>query len=702
LISISILISFPLNAQIHEDFEKGDLSKWKQYPAGHWMIRPEEAITGKQSLRQWYDNTVASEDQISISLTGLAIEMDTVIYRFQLRHGSNPSVSNRWAIYLGYDEDAMQMHPSGKGNGYALGVNLNSGDDFLKLFEINNGNLNEILNTNFNWEVSVGALHPAGIEVKRIPGGQWSVFIDKNGGFDSLIFYGSAVNKEIVNPLYFGIYYDYTSTRDRLLWFDDLSISGKFISDTIAPYVRSLNALNDSSLAISFSENMDFSFTGLKTKFILEESQAMPDSVMVIKKDSLILRFASGFKDQSWLHLVIKDLADLSANKLKTDTVSCFFAAVKLNDLCINEIMPDPSPAVRLPEYEYIELFNRTYFPVNISGWTFSYGDELKTLPAYILGGQEYLILCQSSGVNAFKSFGSALGIFTAGSFLSNSGSCLQLKSSEGTIISQLCYSGDWIDDPTKSEGGWSLEKIDPDVPCSGKENWNVSKDKNGGTPGKQNSIVKSAGDHKPPKITGVFPDSDSSVVVSFDETVGLNYPISPGVFKADHEIGSPQKCNISMPDYSKFSLIFKHHFQKDTVYSLILDGPILDCAGNKTFIEERKFQLPAIPDSQDVIFNEIMYHPISGCPEFIELYNRSKHALNLADFRIGLRDLYSGELKSLSETIQEDKLFFPEDYIVLTAKTDELLKCYSQATGKSIIRFNGMPALTDDGQKLQ
>jgi hypothetical protein len=701
LLAFEMLIASSLSAQIQENFEKGDLSKWKQYPADHWMIRPEEAISGKQSLRQWYDNSSASNDRISISLSGLKLEPEPVIFQFKLRHGSNPSSTNRWAIYLALDEDAMEMHPSGKGNGYALGVNLNSGDDLVKLFEINNGNLNEMINSGFNWEKSVGSLHPAGFKVMRKPGGEWSICIDKNGTFDSLIFCGSATSTAIADPLYFGIYYEYSSTRDKLLWFDDLSISGKFISDTIRPTVCSIRAINDSCLAISFSENMDFTCTGLNSKFLLNESLTKPDTVMVISKDSIILKFSSGFREENWLHLIVQDLADLAANKMITDTLSYFFKEVKFNDICINEIMPDPSPVVRLPEFEYIELYNTTDNPINIAGWTLSYGDEQKTLPPYILNSQQYLIVCQSSAVASFKPFGNTLGIFSAGSFLSNAGSCLLLKSSDGRTISQLCYSSDWFDDPTKNEGGWSLEKIDPYLACSGKENWTVSRDKKGGTPGQQNSIIKYSTDTKPPEIIGVFPDSDSSLNVTFNEVVGINFPLNPNAFTVDHGIGSPAFCSPSAPDYIRLRLIFKNHFHVDTIYSMNNDSSVLDCAGNHLIAAEYSFELPTIPDSQAVVFNEIMYHPISGCPEFIELYNRSKRAINLANFRLGLKDLFSGELKFLSENIEEDKLFFPDEYIVLTAKPESMLKCYPQAIVNSIIGFKDMPVLADDGQKI-
>jgi hypothetical protein len=702
LISEISILCFPLKAQITADFENGDLSKWKQCPSGHWIISSEQALSGTKSLRQWSDSTIPTEDRISISLAGLAIDLDTVIYRFRLRHSSNPSLSNRWTIYLAYDEEATEMHPGGKGNGYMLGVNMNSSDDIVRLFKVSEGSFHEILNTKFNWETLVGIFHPAGIEVKRYPNGEWNVFIDKAGTFDSLQFYGSVKNNEISQFLYFGIYYDYTPTRNGMLWVDDLTIGGRFTADSIAPSIKSLTAINDSSLSITFSENMDLYKPGLISKFILREGQVSPDSIIIIRKDSLILKFRFRFPDQNWLHLSVRDLEDLSSNKLTSVTDSCFYSPVKLNDVCFNEIMPDPSPVVHLPEYEYIELFNRRDYQVNLTGWTISIGGEIKILPYFVIGGKEFLILCQSAAVNSFKSYGKVLGIFSAGSFLPNNGSCLELKSSDGTIISQLCYSPDWIDDVNKKEGGWSLEKADPEIPCSGIENWTASKDRNGGTPGKQNSNFRLTGDHTSPSITGVFPDSDSSLIVSFDKIIGLNIPPITQAFRTDHEIGYPVKCNVLLPDYSKLSLIFKNHFIKDTIYSIIQDGSITDCSGNHAELQELKFLLPAIADSQDVVFNEIMYHPISGCPEFIELYNRSKKAFNLADFRIGLKDLFTSELKSLSSPIQKNTLFLPGEYIVLASDPGLLYACYPRAMPKSVIRFDGMPVLTDEGQKLQ
>ncbi len=42
--------------------------------------------------------------------------------------------------------------------------------------------------------------------------------------------------------------------------------------------------------------------------------------------------------------------------------------------------MADPSPVVGLPEVEFLEIYNRTEYPIDLSNWILKMGDEEKYL----------------------------------------------------------------------------------------------------------------------------------------------------------------------------------------------------------------------------------------------------------------------------------------------------------------------------------
>lgn len=703
IILVSILTTAFAISQVKYDFEDGLLTGWSQFPEGRWAASASLPLHGKYSLHHIFDNTVAAADMVSLSTEGLESELDTVSWKFQIRHGYNPSSSNRWGVFLTADAGAQEMHPGGNINGFVIGVNYNgASDDLLRLWKVNRGSATEIINTQVNWEQQVGTGHAAGIKIQRIPGGLWQVYLDASGGFDSLVAVGSLQYKDIGQCRNFGLYFGYSSTKDTLLWFDDLEIRGMFVRDTLPPRVKSIHALSDTSAALTFTEPVTFS-EGTWTEGITYENGGVhPDSVLVLRPDSLVLFFPSAFSDGANLKVVVEGFADQAGNVMVADTGSCFYYRVKINDICISEIMADPSPAIGLPEYEYVELYNRTPYDLDLTGWTFTTGETVKTFPTCVMSGYSYLLLTTSAAVTHYTVYGKTIGLFSSSTTLTNSGTCLLLRNTALQVIAQVCYSDDWYGDVLKNDGGWSLENINPDHPCSGKDQWKASKSPKGGTPGTDNSYYEPAGDLEPPEITSVFPVSDSVLLITTSEPVGIYSPLAVGSFRVDKGIGTSSGEGADPVTCDRITALFSSKFVPDTLYHLELTSGLADCSGNKTSKGNWPFALPVLPDSSWVIFNEIMYQPLAGCPEWIEIYNRSTHTVDLSQLQLAVVDEVSRAIQSVSPVSAEGRLLFPGDYAVFTAQPEQMISCGHPVDWRRLVQMDGLPALSDEGARLQ
>jgi DNA/RNA endonuclease YhcR with UshA esterase domain len=96
-----------------------------------------------------------------------------------------------------------------------------------------------------------------------------------------------------------------------------------------------------------------------------------------------------------------------------------------VGDVVVNEFVSDPAEG-----NEWIELYNKQTFDINLSGWTLE--DGVGTIA--ILSGT-----ITASGVDKFKVFE------MSSNKLNNDGDIIKLKKSDGTIIDQVSY-GNWDD----------------------------------------------------------------------------------------------------------------------------------------------------------------------------------------------------------------------------------------------------------------
>jgi hypothetical protein len=284
-----------------------------------------------------------------------------------------------------------------------------------------------------------------------------------------------------------------------------------------------------------------------------------------------------------------------------------FFQAVpaKAKDIIVTEIFADPSPQVGLPAQEYIEIYNRSISPFDLAGWKLSDGVSAATFGSQIVLPNQYWIVCSLANVNLFA--GNVIGVSNFPT-LNNDADNLTFRDATDKTIDSVNYTLEWYHDADRQEGGWSLEIIDVNNICGEEENWVVSENASGGTPGKQNSVFASKPDLTGPQLLQATPASSTKLNLTFNEKLekdisSVSFELTPAT--------SISKKYLADQSLRQITLELSGPLALRELYNIKVTG-LTDCTGN--FIQENfnqlSFALPEAADSLDVVVNEILFNP--------------------------------------------------------------------------------------------
>ena len=369
-------------------------------------------------------------------------------------------------------------------------------------------------------------------------------------------------------------------------------------------------------------------------------------------------------------------------------------------DVVITEFLSDPTPAVGLPESEFVELKNRSAVAYNLHNWSISNGNSSATIKVdYILKADSFLILCANSAAVSFAAFGATLGIsgFPA---LSNDGGTIVLTTETGIVIHALQYDKSWYDNEIKASGGWSLEMKDPANPCTGNGNWAASISADGGTPGKKNSVNSENPDLDAPSLIRAVAVDSVNLVLLFNEAVDSISTSDPAHFSISNAVGTPEKVTSLAPFFDRVELKLQYPLNRGKLYSVSV-RQLSDCSGNEIGLQnECMTGLPEKVKPGDIIFNEILFNPPSYGYDYLELYNRSSSIINCSELWIAARDL-TGNLKDPVNLTKEERAFLPGEYLLLSENPDWILQHYPNTDESTMIPLSSMPSLPDDIGKV-
>lgn len=357
--------------------------------------------------------------------------------------------------------------------------------------------------------------------------------------------------------------------------------------------------------------------------------------------------------------------------------------------------MTDPSPAVGLPEHEWIELMNRSASPVNLQNWRIAdASNQSGAMSSFILQPDSLVIICASGSAPALSAFGRVLAVSSFPS-LDNDGDLISLKSPAGNIIHSIEYSTSWYSNELKKNGGWSLEMIDPSAPCSINNNWTASNHTSGGTPGKINSANAINHNVAAPLLKRSYTPDSLTIILVFDEGVDSTAASHVSNYTIDRGMIITNAIALA-PLYNAVQLKLTSPLLRNTIYNIAAIS-ISNCKGNSVNGSRTvKAGLASSIEEADVIVNEVLFNPPPDGLDYVELYNRSNKIVDASKLHIANRN--SGNvISSITQLIRSTYFLFPGDYLLITEDAGNLSRHYFVKEPDAVLVVPNLPSYPDD-----
>lgn len=676
ILLISLLFCFFTSAQLVEDFSDGDFTNsptWSGTDADY-------QINGSFELQ--LNSSVAAASYLSTP-HNLA-DLDNKEWSFWTRQSFSPSGSNFGRVYLTASSADLSSDP----DGFYLQLGEGGSNDAVRLFKCESG---------VHTELTAGPLGQIassfiiGVRVVRDAAGNWEFYIDPAGG-TSYSLAATVNDNTLLLGTHFGFLDIYTVSNSTNFYHDNIYV-GDEILDTAPPVLMSATSISATSVDVQFDEALDQTTAETVSNYSLAPAVVISSAVLDGGDPSLVhLTLGGALTNGQSYDLSTQNIDDLSANTSGLQTVNFSYLVAEVpspGDLIINEFMCDPSPVVGLPEVEFVEIYNRSNKILNLTNWKLGDASSDGTVQGGWLQPGDYLALTATANVDSFV-VATAVTSFPS---LNNTGDNIVLRDDNGITIDSISYTDDWYKDANKEGGGYSIERINPLDPCTDITDWAASNSINGGTPGQQNSIFDNTPDTGLPSIDQLIALPPNYLEIYYSEGMDstsladAGISTSPVLSITDHYV---------LTEYPSMSIIeFADNFIPSQNYTITLTA-VGDCWQNTTDLTA-SFALPDDIVEGDLVINEILFDPVSGGSDFIEIHNASDKLLDLYNLSIAN---YDDDTISNIKLIEEHALVPPGGYYVLSEDIVQLQQYYASAVTDVLLEMD-LPSLNNDSSTV-
>ncbi|MDP4636513.1 MAG: lamin tail domain-containing protein [Crocinitomicaceae bacterium] len=666
-----------VNAQVLDDFADGEFSSNPTWTGNSNVF----IVNSSQQLQ--LNNVNAATSYLSIP-HGLS-NLQNHEWHFWLKQNFSPSSSNFGKVYLSADNNDLNLVQ----NGYYLQFGEANATDAIRLFKLENG-ISTLLCSGMDGQIANS--FTVGIKVVLTSSNVWELYADLSGGMNYGL-QGSFTDLNVLTGTTFGYLCTYTASNATKFFLDDVFI-GSPILDVQPPQLLQATAISSSQMDALFNEALSASSANELANYAI-----IPfNSFVSVQQDALnpaLVHLNTTFPlvNGNTYTLSTSNLSDLSGNISANQTVNFNYliSDTAINgDVIISEFFPDPSPVIGLPEVEYVEIFNHSSKVFHLLDWTISDGSSNGTIGDYWLLPGSYLVLTANANIGMFTN---VAGV-TSFPSLNNAGDQLILSNQIGTQLDQFNYTDDWYQDNSKKNGGYSLERILLDDPCSNYDNWKASNDLSGGTPGTINSVFSAAPDQSKPSFSSLIALNPNFLEVTFTEGMDSSSLSNAFILTTPNlsiQQTYVQGVNDNPNGPPQLIIQFNENFTASTPYEIQI-GPVSDCWQNDTTLYGQ-FILPEQAVAGDIIVNEILANPINGGQDFIELYNRSSKVIDLKEWQFANFD---NDTVANMKTIPFHFIIEPMSYVAISEDTNFLLLNYPSTIPGRLIEMD-MPSYNID-----
>jgi len=677
-----IIISLLLNvqfafSQFSDDFSDGDFTNnpvWSG-DAGAFTITTNQLNSQSAVAANYYLSTPSA----------LAVNAQWDFF-FNLQLGT--SGVNFVDVYLVSDV-ADVTNPN---DGYF--VRIGGTPDEVSLYKTIGGT-ETILIDGPNGAINSTSNNPFDVRVTRDAANNWSLFYD-DGAASSLVSIGTIMDNSTTTSAFFGIAITQSGAASAVNshFFDNFSV-GSLGADVLAPQIDSLALLTANNLELYFNEPVELTTSQNLTNYSVDLGIGNPSSAVRDVVDSSIvhLTFGTPFTNGQNYNLTINNVEDTLANAITGIIVPFSYLLVTIpnaGDVIINEIFADPTPQVGLPAEEFVELYNTSSNAFVLSNWQFVNTTTIKTIPNFTLQPNSYVILCDVNDTGLYSSYGNVIGI-SSFSALTNGGDSLTLMDNNNTVLDVVVYDIGWYQDGVKDDGGYTLERINPNHPCSNSLNWIASDDVSGGTPGVQNSVFNNAPDMDAPTIQGGSILSANQINVLFNETMDSISLVNSTYILTNGITVTAVTGVVVNADFQGVNLTLGLALDSSTVYTLTIVGAN-DCSGNLLNTNTIDFGIGKAPQKYEIVINELYPDPTpsNGLPlaDYLEIYNTTNKIIDLTNCWIA--DLTSMDQLNVGKIL-------PGEHIIICDNSFEI----EFAPFGKVVTVNSLPSLNNSEDEI-